>query len=78
MNYSVQNTVIFVDCAGLTLWSDAGLADKAPPSSAACGRNRTPVDGLETQQQTSLIDFPHFWLLTCPCTANAAANTSSS
>lgn len=62
MNYSSQNnTVIFVDCEGLTPPSDAGLTDKAPPSSAACCRNRTPADGLETQQQTSPIDFLHFF-----------------
>lgn len=61
MNYSSHNnTVIFVDCEGLTGRSDAALTDKAPPSSAACCRNRTPVDGLETQPQTSPIDFPHF------------------
>lgn len=75
MNYSsLYNTVIFVDCEGLSPRSDAGLTDKAPPSSAACCRNRTPADGLETQQQTSPIDFLHFWLLTCPNMANSAAN----
>lgn len=75
MNYSRQNnTVIFVDCEGLTLQSDAGLTDTAPPSSAACCRNKTPSDGLETQEQTSPIDFPHFWPLTCPSMANSAAN----
>lgn len=61
MNYnSHYNTVIFVDCEGLTPQSDAGLTDKAPPSSAACCRNRTPADGLQTQQQTCPIDFLHF------------------
>lgn len=61
MNYSRHyNTVIFVDCEGLSPRSDAGLTDKAPPSSAACSRNRTPADGLETQQQTCPIDLLHF------------------
>lgn len=73
-NSSQYNTVIFVDCGGLTPQSDAGLTDKAPPSSAACCRNRTPVDSLETQQQTSPIDLLHFWLITCPRAANSAAN----
>lgn len=76
MNYSRQNhTVIFVDCEGLTLQSDAGLTERAPPSSAACCRNKTPSDGLETQEQTSPTDFPHFWPLTCPSMANSTTNT---
>lgn len=71
---SQRRSVIFVDCAGLTPQSDAGLTDKAPPSSAACCRNRTPVDSLETQQQTSPRDFIHICLPACPDMANCAAH----
>lgn len=46
---------------------------KLPPSSAACCRNRTPIDSLDTQPQTGPVDLLRFWLLACPSAAKRAA-----